>query len=202
MNYLSDKVLVLNKNYYPHCVVTVEDAIKLTYLQKAVIMDGEYNSYTLNEWEAKTADSAGTQKIRTKTKQYLVPEIIRLIQFDEMIKRLIKPTRQNVFIRDKYTCQYCGATLNKDSLTIDHVIPRSRQVEFRMSKEEISSWHNVVTSCRRCNVTKDNLTPQEADMKLLHPPRLPLLSIEGFDYSFVKSSWNNYFFKYNRSNNG
>ena len=34
-----------------------------------------------------------------------------------------RPTRSQIYKRDKNSCQYCGATTK---LTIDHVIPRSK----------------------------------------------------------------------------
>ena len=49
------------------------------------------------------------------------------------------------------------------ALTLDHVVPRSRNGE--------STWENLVASCRPCNNRKGNRTPQEAGMTLARPPR-------------------------------
>jgi len=57
------------------------------------------------------------------------------------LKSFIKPsehpnfTRFNVFLRDKFTCQYCG---DKKDLTFDHLLPKS--------KGGITDWENVVTA--------------------------------------------------------
>ena len=65
------------------------------------------------------------------------------------LKNFIKPsdnpnfTRFNVFLRDKFTCQYCG---DKKDLTFDHLLPKS--------KGGITDWENVVTTCSTCNVKK------------------------------------------------
>ncbi len=66
-------------------------------------------------------------------------------------------TRFNLFLRDAFTCQYCGSA---EDLTFDHVIPRSRGGR--------TTWENIVTACTRCNLTKGGRTPREADM---HPRR-------------------------------
>ena len=65
------------------------------------------------------------------------------------LKAFIKPsefpnfTRFNVFLRDKFTCLYCGAGKN---LTFDHVIPKSKGGQ--------TSWENVASACSTCNVKK------------------------------------------------
>jgi 5-methylcytosine-specific restriction endonuclease McrA len=68
-------------------------------------------------------------------------------------------TRFNVFLRDSFACQYCGAG---EDLTFDHVTPRSRGGR--------TTWENIVTACARCNLGKGGRTPREAAM---HPPPHP-----------------------------
>ena len=74
--------------------------------------------------------------------------------------------------RDSHICQYCGH--GDDTLSIDHVVPRSRG--------GTDSWENVATACLPCNVRKANRTPREAGMPLLREPRRPLGSL-GFEAS-------------------
>ena len=52
-------------------------------------------------------------------------------------------TRFNVFLRDKFSCQYCGSG---EELTFDHLLPRSKGGE--------TNWDNVVTACSACNGKK------------------------------------------------
>jgi HNH endonuclease len=59
--------------------------------------------------------------------------------------------RESIFLRDNYTCQYCGAY--GVSLQCDHVIPISRGG----SNDE----SNLVTACKPCNLSKHNKTPEE-----------------------------------------
>ena len=72
------------------------------------------------------------------------------------LKEYVKParhpafTRFNVFLRDRFQCQYCGS---RDDLTFDHVIPRS--------KGGRTTWENVVAACAPCNLRKANRLPRE-----------------------------------------
>jgi 5-methylcytosine-specific restriction endonuclease McrA len=74
-------------------------------------------------------------------------------------------SRREVFLRDRYTCQYCGQRPGSDFLTIDHIIPRSQGGE--------SSWLNCVLACVKCNHRKANRTPDQAGMPLSHQPIRP-----------------------------
>ena len=68
-----------------------------------------------------------------------------------------------MFLRDGYTCQYCGKQ-TKD-LTIDHVMPRHRGGPH--------VWENVTSACIPCNHKKAGNTPKEARMTLMAEPRVP-----------------------------
>jgi len=81
------------------------------------------------------------------------------------------PTRNMIYKRDDYECQYCGT---KHNLTIDHVIPRS--------KGGGGTWDNLVACCTTCNVKKGNKSLKELGWKLKKKPKAPfnrvLLEIE------------------------
>jgi len=62
--------------------------------------------------------------------------------------RHIKYNRNNVLLRDDYTCQYCGDTPTHVQLTLDHVVPKSHGGK--------TTWKNVSTSCKPCNSRKGN----------------------------------------------
>jgi 5-methylcytosine-specific restriction endonuclease McrA len=72
-------------------------------------------------------------------------------------------SKKNVFKRDRYTCQYCGATGRP--LTLDHVIPRSRG--------GATVWENVVVACQTCNAKKGDRPLHETSLTLLRPPTRP-----------------------------
>lgn len=67
-------------------------------------------------------------------------------------------SKRDILRRDGYTCAYCGEEGN----TVDHILPESRGGE--------NTWGNLVCACRDCNGKKDNMTPEEAGMKLLWTP--------------------------------
>ncbi|MCH7734918.1 MAG: HNH endonuclease [Chloroflexi bacterium] len=138
-------VLVLNQNYQPLNVCNVRRAVSLL---------GRGRAETLEATE------------RFLHSAYLAlpePSVIRLIY---MVKRPFhqrRLSRKEVFIRDRYRCQYCGRQIRK--LTLDHVVPRSRGGAH--------SWQNVVSACSDCNHKKAGRTPKEAGMGLLRKPRTP-----------------------------
>ena len=74
-------------------------------------------------------------------------------------------TRFNLFLRDEFSCQYCGA---RGEMTFDHVVPRSRGGR--------TTWENVVAACGKCNLRKGNLTPRQAGMTLNRLPQRPTSS--------------------------
>lgn len=92
-----------------------------------------------------------------------VPKIVVVKKFVKHRKQWL-PTKRNIFLRDGYSCAYCGTT-NPDILTIDHVLPRSRRGK--------DTWENLVSSCYACNSRKANRTPEEAQMPLLITPMNP-----------------------------
>ncbi len=94
---------------------------------------------------------------------YQVPKIVMVKKYIKRSKRFV-PNKRNVFLRDNYTCQYCGCE-KPDFLTLDHVMPQSRGGR--------NTWENLVCACRDCNFKKGNRTPEEAMMPLLKKPTEP-----------------------------
>jgi 5-methylcytosine-specific restriction endonuclease McrA len=92
-----------------------------------------------------------------------VPSVIRLLQYHRIPYQARALSRKNILIRDRHTCQFCGATLPASELTLDHIVPRSQGGK--------SSWENLVACCYPCNNRKGDRTPEEAEMELLRPPR-------------------------------
>jgi 5-methylcytosine-specific restriction endonuclease McrA len=100
-------------------------------------------------------------------------------------------TRFNVFLRDRFTCQYCGHRFPTHELTFDHVIPRTRGGR--------TSWANVVTSCSACNVRKGAKELHKSGLRLRAMPRQPNtfeLQANGraFPPSFLHNTWRDYLY--------
>jgi 5-methylcytosine-specific restriction endonuclease McrA len=88
------------------------------------------------------------------------PSVIRLMEYKYIQPRIQQLTKKNIYLRDSHTCLYCGRTFQGFDLTLDHVYPRSRGGK--------NTWENLVTACKSCNQRKDDRTPEEAGMPLLH----------------------------------
>ena len=92
-----------------------------------------------------------------------LPSVIRLHDYRRIPQQTRSLSRKNILMRDKYTCQYCLKVMPAGELTLDHVMPRSRG--------GASTWENLVACCHPCNNRKGNRTPDEANFRLLRPPK-------------------------------
>ena len=139
-------MLVLNATFEPINVCTVRRAVVLLLKDKAEVIEH-------GDWQLHSA-----------THTIAGPVVIRLVTYVRIPRdtHRRKITRRAVFARDNWTCQYCGS---RSSLTVDHVVPRS--------KGGLSSWENIVASCAPCNRRKGNALPRQAGMRLLRQPRTP-----------------------------
>ena len=160
----------------PVHVVSARRAIVLLYRELAEVIyveDGHYNNFDFQTWLDVSSLLADEKKqhddwIRGIGFELLVPRVLRLFSYDKVPKQTLRFNRRNLFARDENTCQYCARKLPHNQLSFDHVIPRSRDGE--------TSWTNVVCCCIRCNTTKGNRTPKEANMKLIQKPIKPRFS--------------------------
>ena len=164
---LSQGVLVLNRNWIAVHICSVRRAMSLVYQGCARVVSADYQVHDFTSWEAlsRHVDRHGNEFIRTPSAQILVPEVILLSGFMRMPPRTVKFNRRNIYLRDQYTCQYCGVRPSKEHLTIDHIIPRS--------KGGRSTWENVVLACQSCNAHKGSFLAHEVGMKLLKPAHRP-----------------------------
>ena len=168
---LDQCVLVLNRLWQPVHVCGVRRALGLLFLGHAEVVhvhgDGDIRTYPLDSWLefSLSADWQNEDLVRGPRIRIAVPRIIVLGRYDRIPRKEIRFTRDNVFQRDSYTCQYCGKRFDPRQLNIDHVIPRD--------KGGPTTWENVVTSCVPCNSRKANKLPHVARMVPLRAPRPP-----------------------------
>ncbi len=90
--------------------------------------------------------------------------VVRLMRNIVVPRRMLRPNRRNLLLRDDATCQYCGTHAPSTELTIDHVVPVSRG-------GSPNSWENQVVACKRCNGRKANHLPNEVHLRLRRQPR-------------------------------
>ena len=166
--------LVLNADfrplsYYPLSLWSWQDAIKAVFLDRVNIV------------------SNYERTVRSPTFEMRLPSVVSL-------KTYIKPsrhpafTRFNVFLRDRFTCQYCG---EREDLTFDHVVPRS--------KGGTTTWENVVAACSPCNLRKGDKLCPEADMPPTAMPFAPSINDlhrngRAFPPNYLHDSWMDYLY--------
>lgn len=164
---LDAPVLILNRNFSPVRITTARQAFLLLYIGRARALDRAYEPHG---WEAWSSTALGPQdeSVGTPRGPIRVPRVLLLSGYSRTPQTPLRLSRRNIFLRDGFTCQYCAIRPGVRDLNLDHVIPRSRGGK--------SSWDNLVTSCRECNLTKGWATPEEAGMRLRSVPRRPTWS--------------------------
>lgn len=110
-----------------------------------------------------TAVMEKTSTISINRGSFLVPSVIRLVNYRRVPRRTRTLSRKSILARDQHTCQYCMSEDSPAKLTLDHIMPRSRG--------GANSWENLIACCFPCNNTKADRTPEEAGMPLMRRPR-------------------------------
>ncbi len=183
MTVLESSVLVLNRHYQPVNITTVRRAFILLYQGAAHAIDREFQIFDFESWAALSAEVGTEDVVHTVSRAIRAPRVIVLQVYDRFPRARVRFSRQNIYLRDGCTCQYCGIRFPRSDLNLDHVIPRSRGGR--------TNWENVVCSCIPCNVKKGGQTPQEAGMKLAKVPMRPKWSPFARDLSgrFAHDDW-------------
>src|SRR5436305_10603916 len=124
---LERPALVLNRAWTPIQVTSAREAICLVAKGAALIIEPEtYQTHDLRTWNdlsmAKIRFEGET--IRSTRLAIMPPEVILLTAYQGQGERSVVFSRKNIFKRDRYTCQYCGAQPGPESLTIEHIHPR------------------------------------------------------------------------------
>lgn len=145
---MSRSTLLLNASYEPMKVISWQKAVSLWFSEKVEIVE-EYDDFDL----------------KSVSMTMKCPAVVRLVRYVKNHRTKVKFSRLNVFSRDNFSCQYCGAQPGTRNLTYDHVVPKSRGGK--------TSWDNIVTACLPCNAKKADRTPKEAKMPLRTKPTKP-----------------------------
>ncbi len=161
-------VLVLNRSYIPVQITSVKRAICLAFKGLARILDEQYQTYDFQSW-AELAVAVKDDRINLTHRAIRVPRVILLQFYDRLPNRDVRLSRENIYLRDKNTCQYCKKKFKRSDLNLDHVIP--------ISQGGKTTWDNVVCSCLPCNNKKGGRTPVQARMSLNKIPKEPKYSI-------------------------
>ena len=169
--------LVLNADfrplsYFPLSLWSWQEAIKAVFLDRVNV---------LSEYE---------RTVRSPSFEMQLPSVIALKEYVHLDRRPAF-TRFNVFLRDRFHCQYCGDRFRTEDLTFDHVVPRSRGGR--------TTWTNIVTACQSCNLEKGSRLPKERGMfprtRPVQPSTFQLQENgRAFPPNFLHESWNDFLY--------
>lgn len=164
MSVLNEPTLVLNRNWQPVTFLPVQTCIVNVMRDMASVLDPvNYLLLTFEEWAVSKPDT--DRWIKTAHEPIPAPEVIVLKKYGERPPRKIVFNKHTLAKRDEHQCQYCGADLYREKITVEHVLPRSRGGP--------TTWENCVAACENCNARKADQTPQEAGMPLRSKPVRP-----------------------------
>lgn len=169
--------LVLNADfrplsYFPLSLWSWQDTVKAVFMGRVSILS-EYD-----------------REVHSPSFSMRLPSVIALKEYIST-SRYPAFTRFNVFLRDSFSCQYCGVRKPTPDLTFDHVVPRS--------KGGRTSWDNVVTACCSCNMRKGSQFLHQCGLHLRQKPWRPLshqLQENGrsFPPNYLHESWRDYLY--------
>ena len=169
--------LVLNADfrplsYFPLSLWLWQDAVKAVFLRRVNVVS-EYD-----------------RLVRSPSHEMRLPSVIALKQYIPIARRPAF-TRFNVFLRDRFACQYCGGAFPTERLTFDHVVPRARGGR--------TEWTNVVTACEPCNLRKGHRVPKKLGLYPVRPPHEPRafeLQENGraFPPNFLHEGWRDFLY--------
>jgi 5-methylcytosine-specific restriction endonuclease McrA len=162
--------LLLTPWMIPHKIIPWQTAVTMSFLGKVDVLE-EYD-----------------EEIRSPSLAIKAPAVVRLRRPLGGMKRGVKFSRINVFARDDFRCQYCGAKRPLDELNYDHVVPRVQGGK--------TVWENIVTSCYECNSRKRGRTPEQAAMRLcrapVKPKALPMTTVIRRHHGQIPEAWSPY----------
>lgn len=169
---MGKNVLLLNADGAPLSItplstITWQEAMKLYVLDRVNVLEW------YDGWQVHSA-----------TQTFDVPSVVSVKEYIPLNKAGVNFTRQNVFVRDGYICQYCGDLFKGHELTLDHVLPKS--------KGGRTNWENIVTACKPCNHSKGNderIVPKKTPKK---PNFYQVYNSKNFHITINDPSWLNY----------
>jgi 5-methylcytosine-specific restriction endonuclease McrA len=142
-----ENVLLLNASFEPLRVINWKRALTLLFSGKVEVLE-EY-----------------AQEIHGVSLTIRLPAVVRLLKLIRVQPSGVKFSRQHIYARDRYECQYCGEKLPPADLTYDHVVPRALG--------GATDWTNIVTCCIPCNRRKGGKLLEHSGLRLRRKPGKP-----------------------------
>ena len=143
-NISTHKTLILNSTFQPLSLATPKRALALLFSKKINVL--------------KESDI----ELRSIEQTIAIPKVAVLTYYVRApYARRVALNRENIFIRDSFSCQYCG----EDAESIDHIMPKS--------KGGSHEWSNVVACCKKCNLLKADKLLSKTSLNLKKIPSIP-----------------------------
>jgi len=171
-----ESVIVLNKNFQYWTEIGVDKFLRLWQNNKIEILvereDREIHGVSIS---------------------IKMPAVVRLLAFTgyKIKSDIVTYAKHKVYERDGDICQFWHTDSDNkpfqyrcknDERTVDHVLP--------LCMGGKTTFENCVTACRVCNVEiKRGRTPEQAGMKLIKKPKIPVGQKKG-DMVVVRFSFN------------
>lgn len=141
------KVLLLSAEYQPISLISTKKATRLVVKGKVDVL--KWSNHKIHQ-------------------NFYAPDTIRLVKsISGNYRKEMRWSKSNVFVRDNFTCSYCGSKLTAKECTVDHILP--------VSKGGKNTWLNTTTACKQCNNYKGNKELHEISLTLKKKPYIPNL---------------------------
>jgi len=195
---MKGKILKLNKYYFPVSVSDYKEIIKNIFSEAVYPIDIVYElnedgspnmeeiAYfqpikTWDEW-SKLEIRDFDESIKGVKGSYRMPSVVICADYSKIKwNKVVFPTKQNIWQRDNYICQYTGKKLNKETVTVDHIVPKSRGGK--------DCWFNLVAADREVNRVKADRTPEECGLKLIRQPFIPKTNALSLTFLEARPEW-------------
>ncbi len=128
------------------CLILNADAAPISVLPLSVISWEESIRYLVSD-KATVLEWYDDWIVHSATWETPVPAVMILKEYQKK-KTSVRFSKQNVFLRDLFTCQYCGDDVTGKTATLDHVLPTSHGGK--------TIYENCVCACAWCNANKGN----------------------------------------------
>lgn len=194
---MKGKTLVLNKFYFPVGHVDWRKAVEKICAERMFPLDIQYNSgedgsnleafewcqpiATWKEW-CNLPIRPFDEYIQTSKGVVRAPSVVICAAYDKVKwHKVLFPTKQNIWARDNYTCAYTGKKLNREDLSVDHIVPRSKGGE--------DTWMNLVTCDKMVNCKKGDMDLKDFHLKLKNKPFVPKNTVA---FPILRPEWSKF----------
>jgi 5-methylcytosine-specific restriction endonuclease McrA len=165
------------------CLILNGDISPVSLLPLSTIPWQESIKYLIND-RATVLEWHDDWIVRSERWSTKVPAVMILKEYHRN-KTIVKFTKQNVFLRDMYECQYCGVGVTPNSATLDHIMPTCAGGR--------TTWDNCCCSCGKCNSYKGNDTRIKPNNTPYKPTYYDLAEKKRkLGWDFVHPSWEEY----------